>query len=174
MYLSSGREVEILVTRTKSLPVGRCGRGRSPSPWGVRRYVRTSERCGWKYCDLDLIRIVQLTLVSNSKDSDLILQRQKAIQGNVPSLSVGDYQLSQFALDATTDQWMISEYFDALANGRSSQSGGIRIDVGPIFERAFEIIERIGRIDYLRQGVGRLAPGFCASRSSNLWTSFAL
>lgn len=111
-------------------------------------------------------RIVQLPLVPYGKNTDQIPRRDKAIKSDVSRLSVGDDKLTQIAFNAPADQWMVAQYFDRLAYRAGRSNSGSRILFGEKLERSLQIGECILRIDYLRQGFGRVAVRLRACRSS--------
>lgn len=118
-------------------------------------------------------RVIELALVANGENADLFPRRQEPVEGDVPGAAEGDDQFPDVALDRPPDQGMVRQHLHGFANRRGGIRGRGDVMLCKEPERAFEIGERVGRIDYLRQGFGREAFGFLASRSSQACTSSA-
>ncbi len=111
------------------------------------------------------IRVVQLPLVAQGKHPDLVPGGNETIQGDVSRGSVGDDELAQIAFHAPADQRMARQQFDGSSNGDDRVERVRRVVLRAIFEQTLQVRERVSRIDYLRQGLGRAAFPPEASRS---------
>jgi len=99
------------------------------------------------------------------KDPNLVACRNEAIQGDVAGRTERDHQLAQFTLHPAPDQRMIRQNVDRRSDGNGGVERRGRVVRGTEFEQTLEIVERVRRIDYFRQGWGREAFLPEASRS---------
>jgi len=112
-------------------------------------------------------------LVSNRENADFMPRNHKAIQGDVSAVPIGDDQFAKVAFNPPPYQGMRSQVFNRGLDGRHGALRGMRILGAQRLKRAFDVIERAPRVDYLRHGLGRAAVSSCARRCIHACTSSA-
>jgi hypothetical protein len=115
----------------------------------------------------DLLWIVELALVTNSEGSDFAARWYEAIECEVAAAAEQDHELSQITLDDPADQWMMLEHLDRAADRIDSSERRVGRERIERRERAFEVRQRVARIDYPRHGLGRAARLPRARRASH-------
>lgn len=114
-----------------------------------------------------MLWIVELALMTNSEDPDLAARWYEAIECEVAAAAERDHELSQTALDDPADQWMVLEDLDRAADRIDSSERRVGRERVERRERAFEVRQRVARIDYPRHGLGRAVRSPRARRASH-------
>ena len=120
-----------------------------------------------------LFRIVQLALMANRQHANDVEVGDEAVEGDVAAFAERDYKLSNFALDAPTDQRIGGKCRHRRPDGRGCIESGRRVVLSEKFKRALEMRKRTGGINYRRHALGRGAFFPFARRSSQACTSSA-
>jgi hypothetical protein len=112
-----------------------------------------------------------LALVPDRENADLIFGNHESVQGDVSGMTVGNYQLTQFAFEASSYQRVCGKVIDRGLDRSDSILCGIRIFIAQESEGALDVFKGSRRIDYRCHGFGLWALPSSARRCIQAWTS---
>lgn len=99
------------------------------------------------------------------EDSYFVLPHEEAIQRDIAGCAVGDHQLADVPMDASTEQRVCAEVVNRGADRIRSGNCSLGVFTAQELECPLQVIQRACRVDYRRQGFGRSVAAPRANRS---------